>query len=247
MTDLKPVMELVKVLHEKHGVPQKGGKKYTQVVHRMEAFRSHVGTQYGIMTEILVDDGKRVVMKASITDKDGRVIGTGHAEEIRGSGYFSQGDKRNINTTSAIENCESSCVGRALSSLGISGGEYASANEMDAVGRKKIALKNNENDSDQDENDSNQEENDRLKKLEKERKEKQERDNRFKDFANQIEKINFKDDLNKFWKSRKSVLESDSILCKMVIDKCAKRKEEIQKKDQFIYDLNNGQRENYLG
>ena len=118
---------------------------------------------------------------------------------------------------------------------------------MDAVGRKKIALKNNENDSDQDENDSNQEENDRLKKLEKERKEKQERDNRFKDFANQIEKINFKDDLNKFWKSRKSVLESDSILCKMVIDKCAKRKEEIQKKDQFIYDLNNGQRENYLG
>ena len=38
MTDLKPVMELVKVLHEKHGVPQKGGKKYTKVVHRMEAF-----------------------------------------------------------------------------------------------------------------------------------------------------------------------------------------------------------------
>ena len=242
MTDLKPVMELVKVLHDKHGVPQKGGKKYTQVVHRMEAFRSHVGTQYGIMTEILVDDGKRVVMKASITDKDGRVIGTGHAEEIRGSGYFSQGDKRNINTTSAIENCESSCVGRALSSLGISGGEYASANEMDAVDRKSNALIQKK---------PIQTPNQRLNELQDKKKEDAQvleiRQARFQDLSNQIEKITQLADLTQFYKDRKETLNNDSILCKMVIDKCAKRKEEIQKKDQFIHDLNNGQRENYLG
>ena len=242
MTDLKPVMELVKVLHEKHGVPQKGGKKYTQVVHRMEAFRSHVGTQYGIMTEILVDDGKRVVMKASITDKDGRVIGTGHAEEIRGSGYFSQGDKRNINTTSAIENCESSCVGRALSSLGISGGEYASANEMDAVDRKSNALIQKK---------PIQTPNQRLNQLQDKKKEDAQvleiRQARFQDLSNQIEKITQLADLTQFYKDRKETLNNDSILCKMVIDKCAKRKQEIQKKDQFIHDLNNGQRGNYLG
>ena len=242
MTDLKPVMELVKVLHEKHGVPQKGGKKYTQVVHRMEAFRSHVGTQYGIMTEILVDDGKRVVMKASITDKDGRVIGTGHAEEIRGSGYFSQGDKRNINTTSAIENCESSCVGRALSSLGISGGEYASANEMDAVDRKSNALIQKK---------PIQTPNQRLNQLQDKKKEDAQvleiRQARFQDLSNQIEKITQLADLTQFYKDRKETLNNDSVLCKMVIDKCAKRKQEIQKKDQFIHDLNNGQRENYLG
>ena len=194
------------------------------------------------MTEILVDDGKRVVMKASITDKDGRVIGTGHAEEIRGSGYFSQGDKRNINTTSAIENCESSCVGRALSSLGISGGEYASANEMDAVDRKSNALIQKK---------PLQTPNQRLNQLQDKKKEDAQvleiRQARFQDLSNQIEKITQLADLTQFYKDRKETLNNDSILCKMVIDKCAKRKQEIQKKDQFIHDLNNGQRENYLG
>ena len=43
MTDLKPVMNSIAQLHKTHGVQQKGGKFYTQVVHRMEAFRSHIG------------------------------------------------------------------------------------------------------------------------------------------------------------------------------------------------------------
>ena len=58
-------------------------------------------------------------MKATITNKEGNVVGVGHAEEIRGSGYFPTGDKRNIKTTSAVENCETSCIGRALSSLSL--------------------------------------------------------------------------------------------------------------------------------
>ena len=133
MADLSKTMDAVAERHKLHGVQQKGGKFYTQVVHRMEAFRRIHGTDFGIDTQILVNDGKRVVVKAIITDKDNRTVGVGMAEEIRGQGL--------VNTTSALENAETSAIGRALASLGLAGGEYASANEMDAVVRKTDAIK----------------------------------------------------------------------------------------------------------
>ena len=126
-------MGFVSELNKTHGIKQRGGKMYTQVVHRMEAFRTVFGTELGVDTSILVDDGQRVVVKASIINSDGMTIGSGMAEEIRGQGH--------VNTTSALENCETSAIGRALSSIGLSGGEYASSNEMDAVVRKTDALK----------------------------------------------------------------------------------------------------------
>ena len=128
MTDIQQAMALCAELNKTHGVKQRGGKMYTQVVHRMEAFRKVFGVSMGVDTQILVDDGQRVVIKAIITNADGVVVGSGMAEEIRGQGH--------VNTTSALENCESSAIGRALASIGLAGGEYASANEMDAVGRK---------------------------------------------------------------------------------------------------------------
>ena len=134
MVDLNNAMAEVAAMHKKHGVMQKGNKKYTQVVHRMEAFRKVHGTEFGVDTKILVDDGKRVVIKAIITDKDGRVIGSGMAEEIRGDGF--------VNTTSALENGETSSIGRALASLGLSGGEYASANELETANRNRENLEN---------------------------------------------------------------------------------------------------------
>ena len=133
MADLSKTMDAVAELHKSHGVQQKGGKFYTQVVHRMEAFRRIHGTDFGIDTQILVNDGKKVVVKAIITDKDNRTVGVGMAEELRGQGL--------VNTTSALENAETSAIGRALASLGLAGGEYASANEMDAVVRKTDAIK----------------------------------------------------------------------------------------------------------
>lgn len=130
----KEVMDKVQELHESHGVVQRGGKKYTQVVHRMEALREHHGISVGVSTEVLVDDGQRVLMKATVHTNDHPpiVLGTGHAEEIRGKGK--------VNETSALENCETSAIGRALACIGLSGGEFASSNEMDGVSRKEEAI-----------------------------------------------------------------------------------------------------------
>ena len=71
MADLEHTMALVAELNQSHGVTQRGGKKYTQVVHRMEAFRKMHGTDFGVDTHILVDDGQRVVVKAKIMNMDG--------------------------------------------------------------------------------------------------------------------------------------------------------------------------------
>jgi hypothetical protein len=136
MTDLTQAMTVVADYYKDHAIKQKGGKMYLQVVHRVEAFRRVLGADYGIDTKIIVDDGHRVVVKAIVTNKDGITVGSGMAEEIRGQGH--------VNTTSALENAETSAIGRALASLGLSGGEYASANEMDAVPRKAENIKQNQ-------------------------------------------------------------------------------------------------------
>lgn len=136
MSNIQEAMGLVNELYKGHAIKQKGGKMYLQVVHRVEAFRRTLGAEFGIDTQIIVDDGHRVVVKAVVTNKDGITVGSGMAEEIRGQGH--------VNTTSALENAETSAIGRALASLGLSGGEYASANEMEAVPRKAENIKQNQ-------------------------------------------------------------------------------------------------------
>lgn len=135
----KAVLEL-NDLNETHGIEMRGGKKYLMVKDRVEVFRKHFGLDLGIETSIEYCDDTFVRMKAVITETSRfgdvyytKVIGSGHAEELRGS--------TNVNKTSALENCETGAIGRALASIGLSGSEYASANEMEAVGRKETALK----------------------------------------------------------------------------------------------------------
>ena len=137
MSELSAVMAAVNDLNESHGVTQRGGKKYTEVAKRVEAFRTHFGLKYGITTDIVIDDGNRVVMKAKIYDlaNPATSVGEGFAEEIRGSS--------NVNKTSAIENCETSAIGRALASCGLHGGQYASVDEIHKAKTNEININNN--------------------------------------------------------------------------------------------------------
>lgn len=120
-------MEKANARVQEEGVRVKGGKNYLQVSKRMEIFRETFGMDYGIDTNILVNDGEKVVVKALITLNE-KVIGSGLAEEVRGRVFA---NSPHVNETSAVENCETSAIGRALASLGIHGGEYASINEIE--------------------------------------------------------------------------------------------------------------------
>lgn len=97
------------------------GKQYLLVAERIDAFRKDHPT-WTIKTELVSSDETTVVFKASILDDKDRLISTGWAEEIRSS--------TGINSTSALEVCETSAVGRALSFYKYAGGEIASADEV---------------------------------------------------------------------------------------------------------------------
>ena len=95
-------------------------KEYLTVAERINTFRE-AHPDWCVTTELVSDDGILVVMKATIADHE-RVLSTGYAEEIRGSSM--------INKTSALENAETSAVGRALAFFGLGGTEIASADEV---------------------------------------------------------------------------------------------------------------------
>jgi hypothetical protein len=111
------------------------GKLYTTVNTRLQTFRKHFGVDANIKTKILHNDLERVVVEATVSIyKDGswRDIGNDCAEEFRAQGM--------VNKTSALENCSTSAIGRALSACGLGGSEYASAFEMDnAINNKQPA------------------------------------------------------------------------------------------------------------
>jgi hypothetical protein len=88
------------------------GKDYVLVNERVRAFRTHPNFKdMSLETNIVDISDNRVVMVAKVLDSDGLVKATGHAEEIQ--------TKSGVNSTSFIENCETSAVGRCLGFLGI--------------------------------------------------------------------------------------------------------------------------------
>jgi hypothetical protein len=111
------------------------GKWYTLVASRVSIFREVFGTDARIQTEVVTADLERVCMKATVYVRQQGVweeVANAFAEEFRGAGM--------INKTSAIENCETSAIGRALSNLGLSGGEFASSFEVEnAINNKAEA------------------------------------------------------------------------------------------------------------
>ena len=132
---LQAAMQEIDALNKKDGVDMKG-KKYTTVAMRVEVFRKHF-PDYSVNTRVTVDDGKRVIVVAEIYPPGAeRPIATGIAEEIRGS--------TNVNRTSAVENCATSSVGRALAVLGLHGGEFASDFEIDLAKQNGATMDMNE-------------------------------------------------------------------------------------------------------
>lgn len=114
----------------KAGVVNIKGKEYQTVALRVHNFREEY-PDWTIETELVSRDDEFVVMRCRILNENGRLIGGGYAEERRNAST--------INQTSALENAETSAIGRALASIGFGGTEYASANEVqNAIHQQKI-------------------------------------------------------------------------------------------------------------
>lgn len=107
-----------------NGTIQIHGRTYKTVALRVQEFReAHPITDgWAITADVVSLDADGVVMRATVSH-NGTVVGTGYAEEKRASSQ--------INRTSALENCETSAIGRALAACGFAGSEYASANEVE--------------------------------------------------------------------------------------------------------------------
>jgi len=102
------------------GIVDIHGTDYKTVALRVNEFREEHPT-WTIETKLIFQDEMKVIMRARILDGE-NLISTGYAEEVR--------DSTNVNITSAMENAETSAIGRALAFYGLAGTEIRSADEM---------------------------------------------------------------------------------------------------------------------
>ena len=107
------------------------GKDYVLVADRVKFF-NEVYPMGSIQTTLISDNGsEEVIVKALVTPDvsiPNRVF-TGYSQAVKGQGY--------INKTSALENCETSAVGRALAMMGI--GVIESIASVDEINKAKTS------------------------------------------------------------------------------------------------------------
>lgn len=138
MIDRKTSVELLDnareeiILNEKKLSMAIHNKNYITVANRVGILRKHFGTRATVTTKIIENTENRVVMRANIFI-DRELVSTGTAEEFRAASH--------INKTSALENCETSCIGRALSFLGLTNSEVASAEEVQQAKQQQAVNK----------------------------------------------------------------------------------------------------------
>ena len=108
----------------RNGTVNLHGREYKTVALRVAEFRAEYPIAGGwcISAEPIEMGEKRIIFRAAIRDPEGREVASGYAEEVRSN--------RGINSTSALENCETSAIGRALAAAGYAGQEYASAEDL---------------------------------------------------------------------------------------------------------------------
>ena len=101
------------------------GREYRTVAQRIGLLNEECPREYSLVQDVIFNEGDIVICRSVLTihSKNGDRIFTGMAEENRSRGQ--------INKTSALENCETSAIGRALAAAGLGGEEYASANEVE--------------------------------------------------------------------------------------------------------------------
>ena len=113
------------------------GKEYTPVNERVKIFRDKY-SDWAIETNILLQDEQTITVQTAIKDETGRVRSTGLAYETI--------TPRGVNSTSHVENAETSAVGRALGFLGIGVDDaIASADEVQNAVNKPPKQKSEEN------------------------------------------------------------------------------------------------------
>jgi hypothetical protein len=104
------------------------GKQYVEVKERILYLANQTEFDYSIQTEYQYFEERRIwVVKAVLTifKDDKQFIYTGHAQELESDDY------RQVNYASALENAETSAVGRACAMAGIGViDSIASADEM---------------------------------------------------------------------------------------------------------------------
>lgn len=109
------------------------GKEYVPVSERIKKF-NHDFPEGSITTQLVSDPtSENIIIKATVIPKEGRTF-TGYSQATVDDGY--------INKTSALENAETSAVGRALGMMGIGIlDSVASADEMNKAANtpKKIS------------------------------------------------------------------------------------------------------------
>lgn len=96
------------------------GKKYSTVNERHKHLLQYF-PEARFNEEVIFHDIERVIVKTELYIGE-TIYSVGFAEEFRNSSF--------INKTSALENCSSSALGRCLAAFGLSGSEYASAEEL---------------------------------------------------------------------------------------------------------------------
>ena len=106
---------------------------YATVALRIGILRRNLGTAATIQSSIIFQDDKKVIVRSEVFI-DGKLVSTGLAEELRVASR--------INQFSALENAETSAVGRALAMLGLTNDRIASAEEVSgAIVQQSTELK----------------------------------------------------------------------------------------------------------
>ena len=126
-------------LEKEKPIKQKGKDYYTVASRHKVFIKNSKDDRPTINTDIIPElcDDKRVAVKCTIDCDAGKY--TGLAMEEFSFGY--------VNKTSALENAETSALGRALASFGLHGSEFCSADEL------THAILNKDNKKDEDEED----------------------------------------------------------------------------------------------